>query len=671
MPSALPRRLALALAVALAAALAVAPASARGASEQWFTVQFDGPITAADHAALRATGAKALQYVPTHAYLAFGSRAEQAAAADLGSVTRVRAVALAQKIDPAVRNAAGVLRLNVVGHPGALDAGALDALGTLVARYDIGAGSPLGGVEINAAAAAVPALADLPGVLYVGAGTVGLRAEDEGSGQVLAGNASGAVAPSPGYEQFLADRGLTGEGVTISITDDGIDATHPEFAGRVAKRYSYGPENDVVPAEGHGTHVAGIVGGKGAELPGIGRVKDANGLLYGLGIAPKVTFVDQPVIQLATSFTSFPPEGGFPQLSKDALDAGAVAWNASWTDGGGTGVGYVANAAVMDGMVRDGDQTKDGSQPFSLIFSAGNSGPNESTMTSPKEAKNIVSVASSRSHRIGNVDMISSFSSRGPAKDGRIVPTVSAPGETVMSARAATGVLCTAPLSGIADAPPRDGYTLYTGCSGTSMASPQVAGAVALIHQWWRAAHDGAEPSPALVKSLLVNSAQDIRRADIPNKDEGWGRVNLANLFDDTASRVIIDQSVLLDGVGASHALQVEPVDPSRPMRATLAWTDAPGAPQAAPALVNDLDLSLSAGDGTVYRGNNFEVGESVAGGQADRLNNLENVYLTAPSGGYTLTVSAANLPGDGVPNNGSVTDQDFALVLTNARIVP
>ena len=664
------RRIAFAAVAALIAALAVGPARASGESGRWFRVQFDGAITAADRAALADVGAEALQYVPANAYVAYGPRPVQRQAGSLDGVTAVRALTVAEKIDPAVAKSVGIVRLNVVGHPGVLDADALGALGDLVTRYDIGAGSPLGGVEINAPATAVRALAELPGVLHVGIGTVGLAAEDEGSGQVLAGAASGTAVPKPGYEQFLAERGLNGDGVTISVTDDGIDAAHPEFAGRVVKRYSYGPENDVVPAEGHGTHVAGILGGNGAAVPAVGRVKDANGLLYGLGIAPKVKFVDQPVIQLATSSTNFPPSGGFPQLSKDALDAGAVAWNASWTDGGGEGAGYVANAAVMDGIVRDADQSKAGSQPFSLVFSAGNSGSAEKTITSPKEAKNIISVAASRSHRVGSVDTIAAFSSRGPAVDGRIVPTLTAPGETVIAARATTGVLCTAPLSGPADAPPRDGYTLYTGCSGTSMASPQVAGAVALVHQWWRAANDGAEPSPAMVKALLVNSAKDLRRADIPNKEEGWGRVNLGELFDGAVTRTLVDQSTLLTSRGSASTLQVEPVDPSRPFKVTLAWTDAPGAPQASPALVNDLDLTVTAADGTVYRGNNFTGGTSVAGGAADRLNNLENVFVPQASGPQTISVTAANLPGDGVPGNASATDQDYALVLTNARVV-
>ncbi len=661
------RRIALIAVLAVLTAVAVAPAGARDAGSRWFHVEFASAITAADHAALDGAGAQALQYAPRNAYLVYGSSDVQDAAAQMDRVASVSALSVADKIDPNLAGRTGTLALNVVGFPGDLDAGVLGRAGRIISRYDVGAGSPLGGVELRADATALRLLADLDAVLHVGVGTPGLRAEDEGSGQVLAGAVSGTTAPKPGYEQFLASKGLDGSGVTISIVDDGIDATHPEFSGRVVKRHNYGGENALVPAEGHGTHVAGIAGGKGATVPGVGRVKDAAGLLYGLGIAPKITFVDQPAIQLGAGF----PDGGFPQISRDAIASGAVAWNASWTDGGGAGVGYVANAGVMDGIVRDGDQTAPGSQPFSLVFSAGNSGGPEKKITSPKEAKNIISVASSLGHRAGNVDSISSFSSRGPAVDGRVVPTVTAPGETIISARAATGALCTVPLSGTKDAPPANGYSLYTGCSGTSMASPQVAGAVALVHQWWRNANSGDEPSPALVKALLVNSAQDIRRSDIPNKEEGWGRVNLATLFDSSLERVLVDQTTVLSAVSEQSALAVEPVDSARPMKVTLVWTDAPGAPQAAPALVNDLDLSVTAADGTVWTGNTFVGGKSQPGGNADRLNNVENVYLDAPAGSYSVGVKAANLPRDGVPGNASPTDQDFALVLTNARLVP
>jgi hypothetical protein len=167
-------------------------------------------------------------------------------------------------------------------------------------------------------------------------------------------------------------------------------------------------------------------------------------------------------------------------------------------------------------------------------------------------------------------------------------------------------------------------------------------------------------------KALLVNSATDLKARDIPNRNEGWGRVNLRALFDPAASRVYVDQSVLLSDPGASHGLSISVADPTKPLRVTLAWTDAPGAPGAEKALVNDLDLTVTAADGTSYHGNFFVQGRSVAGGEPDRLNNVENVYLDAASGGYSISVSAFDVPADGVPGAGDGTDQDFALVISN-----
>jgi hypothetical protein len=324
----------------------------------------------------------------------------------------------------------------------------------------------------------------------------------------------------------------------------------------------------------------------------------------------------------------------------------------------------VARAANLDALTRDADTGTAGQQDFTFVFSAGNSGPGNGTsrITSPKEAKNIITVGSSRGHRAGSINDISSFSSRGPAVDGRIEPTVSAPGESIVSARATTGALC-------GESPATDGFGLYSFCSGTSMASPQVAGSVALIHDWWRERNDGADPSPAMDKALLVNSATDMKVRDIPNRHEGWGRVNLKALFDPTDSKILADQSVVLSELDASHDLQITTADPSKPLRVTVVWSDAPGEPGAEPALVNDLDLSVTAADGTTYLGNFFVAGRSVADGEADRLNNVENVYLDAPSGSYSVSISAFGLPGDGVPGMGDQTDQDFALVISNAAL--
>jgi hypothetical protein len=87
---------------------------------------------------------------------------------------------------------------------------------------------------------------------------------------------------------------------------------------------------------------------------------------------------------------------------------------------------------------------------------------------------------------------------------------------------------------------------------------------------------------------------------------------------------------------------------------------------------VNDLDLEISIGGVTIYRGNNFHGGASVAGGEFDRLNNIESIYIPAEEipagvqGNFTITVRAANIAGDGVPGNETGFDQDFALVIYN-----
>src|SRR4030095_9766371 len=82
------------------------------------------------------------------------------------------------------------------------------------------------------------------------------------------------------------------------------------------------------------------------------------------------------------------------------------------------------------------------------------------------------------------------------------------------------------------------------------------------------------------------------------------------------------------------------------PVKMTLAWTDYPSSTSAATNLVNDLDLIVTAPDGTTYTGNAFAGGWSVPGGAPDRLNNVENVYVFAAAAGtWTITVSGYNVP--------------------------
>jgi hypothetical protein len=208
------------------------------------------------------------------------------------------------------------------------------------------------------------------------------------------------------------------------------------------------------------------------------------------------------------------------------------------------------------------------------------------------------------------------------------------------------------------------------------MASPHGAGAVALAVQWWRGFNGGADPSPAMAKALLVNTAEDLGERDVPNVHEGWGRIDTGALLAPGAERVYVDQSAILSDPDETRTVTVQPVDPALPVKATLAWTDVPGSPRDAgeesppPALVNDLDLTVAAPAGS-FLGNRFEHGVSVAGGEPNRIDNLENVWLPAPgSGPIRVSVRASALPGDGVPGAGDSTDQDYALVISNARLV-
>jgi subtilisin family serine protease len=652
------RRPALALTTCLLATVAAGTAAAGtgdaagAAAADWVQVRLDALPTPEVVDALLGTGVSGVQYTDRAVYAVPATPAQVEALRRVDGVRSVEALPVQDRLGERAAALSGAARLQVVTAPGVRLAGGAVPL---TAATEV--------VELPGDGRLAQRLARTPGVLHVDLAPTGPELEDEGSGQVLAGAASGTSPVPPGYRQFLSGLGVTGSGVTVAVVDDGLDSSHPELAGRIVARLGYG--SPVMEAQGHGTHVAGIVGGKGAAIGPAGVLKDGAGLEYGLGIAPGVRFVDQPLIQLGRQ-ASFPPPGGFPVVTRDAVRLGASLWNASWTDGGGTGVGYVANAAVLDRLVRDADDGTAGDQPFTLVFSAGNSGSRASTITSPKELKNGIVVASSRSHRAGSVDTISTFSSRGPARDGRIVPLLAAPGETVVSARAATGVLCTAPLSGTNDAPPPGGATFYSGCSGTSMASPQVAGAVALVTEWWRKG-TGTDPSPAMLRALLVNGARDMGAADVPNTAEGWGRVDLRRTLDPATPRVLVDQSVVLERGGAEHSVAVD-VAPGAPLRVTLSWTDVPGPVGTSRALVNDLDLVVTGPDGKAYAGNDLVDGRSVPGGPADDLNSTENVWLAdAVPGRYTVTVRASDLAGDAV-RGGTSTDQDFALVVSGGR---
>jgi hypothetical protein len=499
----------------------------------------------------------------------------------------------------------------------------------------------------------IQALANSPSVLWIEPAPRH-KLFDEISTEILAGEAEGPRAQ-------VHRLGYDGSGVTVAVADSGlmdgsIDTMHPDLAGRVDAFFYYGRLEDAADEHSHGTHVAGIVAGNGAT-----GETDEEGYLYGLGVAPGAHIVAQ---RMFDGLGGYEPPTSFEQLTRDAVQSGAIIGSNSWGDD--TQGRYDLSAMEFDALVRDADGQTPGDQPYILEFSAGNAGPGERTIGSPAVAKNVIATGASQNNRLeffiyeDGQEAMADFSSRGPAEDGRIKPDLVAPGTWIASLQSssATDENAWLPIS-----------ELYQYQGGTSQAGPNASGAAAVFVQYYRETHGGQTPSPALVKAALINSAVDMDSefgtAPVPNNDEGWGRIDLTELIGADATFDFLDQTETLTQ-GQVYEKHIFAADPDLPLRITLVYTDVPGSPLTIPALVNDLDLEVIAPDGATYAGNQFLDGESVPDPAArDALNNVENIFLHAPiAGEYIVRIRAKNIAQD-ARRETAATDQDFALVVS------
>lgn len=460
------------------------------------------------------------------------------------------------------------------------------------------------------------------------------------------------------YSQFL---GYDGSGVITGVADTGLDtgdfsSLHPDLAGHVKAMYYYGDVDSAMDEYGHGTHVSGSIIANG--LRGFGTLNE-DGYLYGLGVAPGAQLVAQRVID--STGTVFLTED-FQCLARDAYREGVSVVNNSW--GAEESSRYDSYAAEYDALVRDSDNLTSGDQEMAFIFAAGNSGSAAQTLITPGVAKNVITVGASQSDRQvmyiyeDGIDAMADFSSRGPTEDGRYKPDIVGPGTWISSTKSAYAGEGNEWL-GIDDN--------YTYMGGTSMASPIITGAAAVIIQYFQEKCPQQTPSPALLKALLISCAQDMDNTYgtdyAPNFDEGWGRVWLPEIIDGDY-RICENQSVLLRQ-GEEWERQVLVKSSESPLKITMAYTDVPGLPSVIPSLVNDLDLTVIAPDGTIYYGNQFIKGTSVSGSSPDRINNVEGFYVEAPSPGlYIVKVSAYRIASDSRKDT-METDQDFALVIS------
>lgn len=399
--------------------------------------------------------------------------------------------------------------------------------------------------------------------------------------------------------------------------------------------------------QGHGTHSAGTAAGdKGAPL-----AHD-----YGDSIAPGAKLIVQDGGYVGGDLcTQFPGVGCPAKLTpvfEQAYRQGARIHSNSWGDRQGKlsappTANYPQSAYDVDAFAW--------SHPDMLIvFNTGNLGTKAATpqhsVSAPGSAKNTLQVGGTRTGT-NDDDTLAAFTLFGPTRDGRIKPDLVAPARVISASR-----------EGECDASRQ---------SGTSWASPSVAGAAALVRQYYTdgfypggvAGSEGFAPSAALLKATLIASARAVPlRGDVltngkvpalpvPSYEQGWGFPVLDDaLFfaGDTRKLRVVDvplASGLMQGQTASVRLNVKA---GTPLKAVLVWTDPPGhlaaVTDTTPQLVNDLDLRVQAG-ATTHGGD-------------DHLNNVEVISLDTPAAGLvTISVNASGL--------GFGTRQSYALVIT------
>jgi subtilisin family serine protease len=313
--------------------------------------------------------------------------------------------------------------------------------------------------------------------------------------------------------------GFTGKGVTVAVLDTGIDATHPDFAGRIKDNQNFTGEKDLDDKNGHGTHVASTIAGSGAAAGGKYR-----------GVAPDASLVIGKVCEA----TGCPESAILKAMEWAARDKKAQVINVSL---GGP------NSEEVDPLeAAIGRLTEETGVLF--VVAAGNDGARPESVNSPSTADAALSVGA-----VGKKDDDAFYSSRGPRfQDGAIKPEIAAPGSGIVAAKAKN-----------ADLEPID--KSYTMASGTSMATPHVTGAAALLAQQrpgWRAAE---------LKSTLVSSAAPL---PLDVHAVGAGRADIARA---------IKQDVFTTTNTLNLGLQRWPHDDDKPVSGTVTYRNTGSAP--------------------------------------------------------------------------------------------
>ncbi|CAM9390203.1 unnamed protein product [Chrysoparadoxa australica] len=345
-------------------------------------------------------------------------------------------------------------------------------------------------------------------------------------------------------------------------------------------------------------------------------------------------------------------------------EAGARIASNSW---GTSGCRYDASSILIDLFTY---QHPD----FLSLFAAGNDGAKGScSVLNPGLSKNSLTVGATESGETRGVDsseQIAFFSGKGPTYDGRIKPEIMAPGYFVLSAEASQ--------SGTEET------CAVVANAGTSMSTPLVAGAAALVREYFkkgRYAEDldnigacfrsaysdlcdknGFSPSGSVLKAIMITAGQPILdiAAEVPNAEEGWGMVNLQSVLalGNTDYGMFVRSGALTTNQDVRFTFTVEEDKPIlAPLVATLTWLDPPAAVASAQQVLHDLDLVIVGPDCKIHYANNMD--------GLEFWDNTERITIDAVDlepGEYTIIVIANQIL--------MAREQEFGLVITAPSLI-
>lgn len=388
--------------------------------------------------------------------------------------------------------------------------------------------------------------------------------------------------------------GYTGKGVKVAVLDTGVDTTHPDLKDQVKESRNFTQAADATDHFGHGTHVASIVAGTGAKSGG--KYK---------GVAPDAEILNGKVLD----------DSGYGD------DSGIIA-GMEWAAAQGASVVNLSlggfDTPEVDPLEAEVDKLS-AEKGILFAIAAGNEGPQ--SIGSPGSADAALTVGA-----VDDKDKLADFSSTGPRiGDGAIKPDVTAPGVDITAAAAKGSVIDRE----VGEKP--EGYLTI---SGTSMATPHVAGAAAILKQ------EHPDWGYAELKAALTGSAKG---GNYTPFEQGSGRIAVDR---------VIKQSVVAEPVSVGFGTQAWPHTDDKPVTKRLTYrnlgdeavtldltstaTDPKG--HAAPAGFFKLDATRV----TVPAHGTASVGLTADTRLGGTVDGSYSAYVTATGGGQSVRTAAA-----------------------------